>query len=195
MSKTLNQKRRLRLGTGSQVATVSQILAQDTLTILPPRSGLADRLYVLSGFMALCDLHNKNIRIYWPINDECNGKLSDIFDLDFECIEFDEISENEIKSIQDKHNFVFTFGGGIRPDTMYDLFHGIIIPKGVSKKCFIAMARDRILALSLREVLRKRIKEFTQTKFGSAPVGIHLRRTDMVQQKSIHGSFQIKKNH
>nr|MDD5469908.1 hypothetical protein [Candidatus Peribacteraceae bacterium] len=192
-----NQNRKMRLGTSRTVATVQDILSQETLAFLAPISGFADRMFALGGFMALCDVLQKKMRMYWITNIYCNGKLTDNFDLNFECLEFegkgfpDEEAIQEVLSQEPSTLFQFKPGWGARE--IYRLFIGILIPEQISEEEFEIKAQRHLKALSLKKKLWNKIDEFRHVKLRPHPIGIHLRRTDMVRNTILPKYYLITK--
>lgn len=180
----------MRLGVNPKMATVREILAQDKLHLLMAPSGLADRLYILGGFLALCSFLKKEPQIYWPVNEYCNGKLSDLYDLDFACTEFNISglkSDVELRNIAQgkcvigKDLIFFQFRGGMDMVIIYKMIIGIILPKHISIENFEETAIQHLKKLRLKPNIKQSLDAFVEKHFvPNIPIGIHIRRTDMV---------------
>ncbi len=196
MYDALCQERRIRLGTSPIITPVREVLAGEFLFLVTPVTGLADRMFALSGFLALCEVLEKKPFVLWPINEQCNGKLSDVFALDFECEEFDAPGlyprgVRKMPHMKKNANKVFEFDAGMGAAAIYQLLKGKLIPANMTCATFQKIAAEKMQFFRLKQDIQKTVDEFKLKNFQLCqPIGIHMRRTDKIKKWKLIGRPQ-----
>ncbi|NEX21220.1 hypothetical protein G3480_12995 [Thiorhodococcus mannitoliphagus] len=156
------------------------------LLICATHSGLANRLKCLISSIRISELINRDLRLYWPINERCGGRFSDIIRAPISEVESVKNGyffgrDEYVRDVPETSIIVHTWRFALLEsdvdekleyvDFVYDLNK---IPDALKVSLCNAMRRLMIPSLEVQQ----KVEGVITNEFMSEMIGVHVRRTD-----------------